>query len=149
MYLTPETPWKPTHEYVECAKTWADMFARGGTATEKDPAADYALDLYSLAYLFWEVGTFLANRNDLTDDDRRTLSASITEAQTAFEARFPTLFPQEKVREGFDALRFLVCVKLSEGCAPSRLFGRTRSKAWVAATWMRNALHNEYLASKA
>lgn len=145
MYLTPQTPWKPTHEAMQAATSWADMFTRGGTATEKDPPAAYALDLYNLAYLFWEVGTFIANNDDLTDGDRRTLSAAISEAQTAFEARFPTLFPQDKVRQGFDALRFLVTVKLSEGCAPSRLLGMTRRKAWVAATWMRNALHNEYL----
>lgn len=133
---------------MESAQLYEQMFSTGGTATEADPAKDYAVDLYNLAWFFWEVGNFLANMDDdLLQEDRRELSGWILDAETAFRARFPTLFPKDRVRDAFDALHYLIAVQVAPECGPSRLHARTRHKAFADATWLRNALHNEYLAS--
>lgn len=147
MYLPPGRLWKSRQESMESARTWAQMFSTGGTATEADPPKEYAPDLYNLAWLFWEVITFLANMDDLRDEDRKELSDLIREAEEAFTARFPALFPKDKVRDGFDALHYLVAAQVAPECGPSRLHGMTRRKAWASATWLRNALHNEYIAA--
>ena len=94
-----------------------------------------AMSLYDLGLAAYQITTALKTGASDIPPDGRTLEDLLYHCEHLFERHYPLFADPALVKKGFAALRSIV----------TKGGGENRIEAYIAATWLRNALHNTYL----
>lgn len=114
------------------ADLFLGMFIAGPIGSKPEHAA---MSLYDLAWAAYLIITFLkAGASDI-QSARRSLEDLLYQCEDLMERHYPLFADPAFVKKGFEALRLIV----------TKGGGENPRDAYIAATWLRNTLHNTYL----